>query len=202
MAYPGREIRPGNGLKMRLMAKSFLNMAGYPRGLRNNNPGNLVDNGDNWQGLIGTDSAGFMIFQDCSFGIRALAIDLYGDIRDGQNNVRRLITEFAPPGANDTEAYISAVCNYTGYSPTQTLSNDPATLAKLIRAILNVELGSQYSNLLSAADIQEGINKMTAPVSTPVLVGSAVIAAGLLAAAIYALATMEPMPRRAGIRTR
>lgn len=174
------------------MAKSFLNMAGYPLGLRNNNPGNLRT-GDNWQGMIGSN-AGFVVFQDISWGIRALAMDLAGDIsKDGDNTIRKLITAFAPPSENDTMAYINAVSDYTGLSPDHILTADGSTLRRLIRAIMNVELGSNYSALITNADIDEGISKMPGgSLVGPVGFGVATL---LFMLALGLLATMPKMPK-------
>lgn len=49
-----------------------------PRGIRNNNPGNLVYAGINWQGEIGQDDAGFSVFDSMYNGMRAAAINLNG----------------------------------------------------------------------------------------------------------------------------
>lgn len=177
------------------MPKNFLNTPGYPRGLRNNNPGNIRDN-DNWQGEIGIDAAGFTIFKDCSWGLRALAIDLSTKIRNGYNTIRKIITRYAPPSENDTEAYISSVVGYTGIGSNTELSADPGTLARLMRAIMNVELGASFSNMLTASDINEGISMMGSNnVTGPVGLG---IAGILFLVALYALVTMPKMPKRAG----
>jgi hypothetical protein len=143
------------------MSKSFLNIAGLPLGLRNNNPGNLRP-GEPWKGMIGTNQ-GFVVFQDIAYGIRAMATDIGNDIRlDGLNTLTKLISEYAPPSENDTQAYISKMVAYTGFGPNQVLPETDATLKKLIRGHMNVELGVQYSAMVSDVDIQEGIALMNA----------------------------------------
>lgn len=180
------------------MPKNFLNAPGYPRGLRNNNPGNIRDS-DNWQGEIGVDAAGFTIFKDCSWGLRALAIDLSTKIRTGYNTIRKIITRYAPPNENDTEAYISSVVGYTGMGSNTELTADANTLARLMRAIMNVELGASFSNMLTASDINEGISMMGSTAATPgQLATGAGIAGILFLVALYALVTMPKMPKRAG----
>lgn len=141
------------------MPKSFLNMTGYPRGLRNNNPGNLIYTGDNWQGMIGQDGGGFIIFENIAYGLRALGIDLRGDIREGKNTLEKLIYEFAPPFENNTFAYIQTVSQVTGFT-TEILTDDTETLKKLIRGIMTVELGASYAALVTDADIYEGLSMM------------------------------------------
>jgi hypothetical protein len=174
------------------MAKSFLNMAGYPLGLRNNNPGNLRP-GDNWQGMIG-ENGGFIQFQDISWGIRALGIDLSTKIRNGYNTIEKIISRYAPPTENDTQAYINAVVDFTGLSATRVLTADVTTLRRLIRAIMNVEIGTSYSAMITDADINEGLAKISGSIINTGTVGFT-IATGLFLMALYLLATMPKMPK-------
>lgn len=73
-----------------------------------NNPGNLVFNGEKWLGSCGTYRV-FIKFNDVEYGLRALIIVLLNYTRYGFNSVRLIVTRFAPPHENDTEAYISYV---------------------------------------------------------------------------------------------
>lgn len=168
------------------MAKSFLNMGGYPLGFRNNNPGNIRP-GDNWQGATGTN-AGFVVFQDMSFGIRALGTDLRTKIDRGYDTISAIIYRYAPPSENDTGAYIESVSDDTGVPPSAKLTADRATLHKLVRAIINHENGNSYSALLTDADIKEGLDKM----SGGGMVGPVgfSVATGLFLFSLYLLATM------------
>lgn len=171
------------------MPKSFLNMTGYPRGLRNNNPGNIQAT-DPWKGMIGSDERGFAMFQDISWGLRALAIDLSTKIRKGYNTVSTIIYRYAPPSENNTDNYINLVCQYTGYDQDQILSSNETTIARLIRAIMNVELGNSYSNLITNDDIKEGIDLVE---TGSISVTTAAIGFGasflLFLGALYLLAT-------------
>lgn len=169
------------------MAKTFLNMGGYPLGFRNNNPGNIRP-GDNWQGMTGTN-AGFVVFKDMSFGIRALGTDLRTKINNGFNTISAIIYRYAPPSENDTGAYIESVSDDTGFSPSQKLTADRATLRKLVRAVINHENGNNYSALLTDADINEGLDKMSGGGSAVGPVGFS-IATGLFLFSLYLLATM------------
>lgn len=141
------------------MAKSFLNQSALPPGLRNNNPGNLRP-GIDWQGAIGT-AGGFLVFKDIAWGIRAMAIDIGNDIRlDGSNTIRKLITEYAPPSENPTDSYIANMVKYTGFGADQALPIQADTLLRLVRGIINVEVGPSYSHMITDADIQEGLQLM------------------------------------------
>lgn len=142
------------------MPKSFLNMPGLPLGLRDNNPGNLRASSDQWQGMIGTNK-GFVVFKDCSYGLRALGIDLRSKISKGYNTLEKIIYRYVPPSENDTEAYLDYMIGATLFSRSQLLTADAGTLKKLMRGIMDVELGRDYSLMLSDADINEGIAMMS-----------------------------------------
>ena len=82
-----------------------------PRGIRNNNPGNLRRTDDPWQGLAETQTdTEFFVFQSPIYGIRALARTLikYQD-KHRLCTIRQLIGRWAPNTENDTVAYIKAV---------------------------------------------------------------------------------------------
>lgn len=142
------------------MPKSFLNNPELPRGLRNNNPGNLRA-GIPWLGIIGEDADGFLIFENVAYGIRAMATDVGNDMRlDQLRTIRELINEYAPPTENPTEAYIANVSKATGFAPDQLLPQDQETLFKLLRAIIDVEVGPVYKGLITGDDIREGMGLM------------------------------------------
>ena len=94
-----------------------------PRGIRNNNPGNL-EWGQPWQGLVAetdrTDER-FCQFRTPVDGIRAIARTLitYQDKRkapDGSriDSVREVIGRWAPANENDTESYARSVAQLLG----------------------------------------------------------------------------------------
>lgn len=82
------------------------------RGIRNNNPGNIVaDPKNKWQGLAEVqDDPRFCVFAEPKWGIRALAVILiaYQD-RYNLNTVSSLIGKYAPPSENNTVAYVKDV---------------------------------------------------------------------------------------------
>src|SRR5689334_21426246 len=127
------------------MATSFIGQDNLPIGLRNNNPGNIRP-GDSWQGMVG-ENGGFVVFQDITWGLRALATDITNKIREGYNTITSLIGRYAPPSENNTPAYINAVAADTGIGPNDPLDLSAETLHDLVRAIMNHENGDQYSGL-------------------------------------------------------
>jgi hypothetical protein len=152
------------------MAKSFLNQSGLPRGLRNNNPGNLRPSGDDWKGMIGVQD-NFIVFSDLSWGIRAMATDLANKISNGGlNTITKIVNRYAPASdGNDVAAYIGKamkpvrighISRETGFGPNQDLPVSLDTLQKLVRAMIDHEVGGEFSHLVTAGDIEEGIALM------------------------------------------
>lgn len=142
------------------MAKDFSSKAGLPRGLRNNNPGNLKYFSSNqWKGQIGSDGV-FARFINIAYGIRAWGIDIKGDIKEGTNTIEKLVYEFAPPSENNTQTYIDTVVNYSGIGRKQILVPTTETLIKLARGMFTVELGLPYAKQITDTDIREGIELM------------------------------------------
>jgi hypothetical protein len=148
------------------MAQSFINHSGGPIGLRNNNPGNLIESGISWEGKIGSNG-GFVVFDDVAWGIRAFATNFYSSItRYGTDTLRKYITRYAPPNENDTERYIQLVSQKTGISPDEKIPNDIDSLKNILRAQFDVEIGPQYAALITDEDINEGISRLSSPVSS------------------------------------
>lgn len=149
-------------------AKSYLGQTTLPRGLRNNNPGNIILTSIKWQGKIpnaqNTDGV-FEQFSSLSYGIRALAMDIINDVNEGTNTIETLITEFAPPSENNTAAYILGVSNKLGIPKNQPLSLSTTVLSALIRAIAEIENGKTAATMyLTDEDINNGIGYLPAAI--------------------------------------
>ena len=116
-------------------------VASWPRGIRNNNPGNIEANGTSWQGMTGDDGR-FAIFSEPFYGIRALA-RILKTYRDKYNlvTVRQIINRWAPATENNTGAYISSVAGRLGVSADDRLS--PSDYPALVTAIIRHENGVQ-----------------------------------------------------------
>ncbi len=113
------------------------------RGLRNNNPGNIRKNSTAWQGLSPTQTDDdFFQFTSPTWGIRALGHTLNTYMtKYGLNTITGIISRWAPPSENDTDAYIRAVVNDTGVDATDTVG--PADIPALTAAIIRHENGLQ-----------------------------------------------------------
>ena len=95
-----------------------------PRGIRNNNPGNIRW-GDDWRGLVPyaqrTDKS-FCQFTAPEYGIRAMIIILRNYQRKrGLKTVADIINRWAPPVENNTLAYINSVAKSVGVKPDQAI---------------------------------------------------------------------------------
>ena len=115
-----------------------------PRGLRNNNPGNIRLSKDNWQGLAPeqTDPQ-FFQFTAPEWGYRAL-IKTLQTYRKKHNlqTIAEMISRWAPHTENNTSGYISRVCREMqvpdSYVPD---IEDKGTMCALVAAISEVENG-------------------------------------------------------------
>lgn len=113
-----------------------------PRGIRNNNAGNLRDTGQDWQGEAGADKDGFLIFDSPVMGVRAMAkvIKNYGALY-GINTIAGVVERYAPAAENDTNAYISHVAQKVGIDRHEPLLK--ANYVPLIKAMILHENGEQ-----------------------------------------------------------
>lgn len=95
-----------------------------PRGIRNNNPLNIRRGKSQWQGLKAQQQdAAFCQFESLEWGWRAafylLTRTYYINYR--LYTIRKIISKWAPPNENNTEAYIQNVSRLTGIAPDETI---------------------------------------------------------------------------------
>lgn len=141
---------------------TFAGQLSLPRGLRNNNVGNIRPNPNyTWYGQTGV-SGGYCVFASVEDGIRAMGKDLRTKIvKDRLNEIATYIPRYAPESDNnDTAAYISTVSELSGIPATQPLTADPLTLFKLIKAHIHVEVGAKECVLITDSMINAGIALM------------------------------------------
>lgn len=126
-----------------------------PRGIRNNNPGN-IRHGDNWQGLSAEQlDSDFCTFTTPEYGIRAMCkILLNYERRHGLNTVRGIISRWAPPVENNTESYVQSVARALNVDADKEIKVDDY-LDYLVPAIIRHENGQQP---YSPEVIRMGIN--------------------------------------------
>jgi len=116
-----------------------------PRGIRNNNPGNIKKNDVEWEGLseFQTDNT-FFQFKDAIYGIRALTKILitYRNKYD-LKNIWSIINRYAPPSENDTEAYKNFVQKKTGLNMLEEIEFTIKDYLPVVKAIILMENGEQ-----------------------------------------------------------
>ena len=122
-----------------------------PRGIRNNNPGNIDRNPNNkWLGLATDQSSDkrFCVFVAPEYGIRALIKLIQNYAKQGNNTIRKIINKYAPSNENNTGVYIKQVCEAVGSSPDDILDlSSYIPTSKLVKAIIRHENGVQpYSD--------------------------------------------------------
>lgn len=109
-----------------------------PRGILENNPGNLE-----YRGQSGALNDGrFAMFATPDEGLFQLGrqLELYSS--RGLTTIQDILKQYAPPGENNLAAYIGDVTKRTGFSAGQSLNlSDPAVLSNLMNAIIFHEQG-------------------------------------------------------------
>lgn len=133
-----------------------------PRGIRNNNPGNIKEHPDDktvWLGERATDDDPvFEEFIEMWEGVRALAeIILNYSKNHGLNTVEGIINRWAPPSENVTSAYVLDVAKQLNVSPSQPI-NVRASIRPLVLAIMRHENGPlAVSTYVRDSDIDKGV---------------------------------------------
>ncbi|HET9189797.1 MAG TPA: hypothetical protein VFN69_04415 [Rudaea sp.] len=129
-----------------------------PRGIRNNNPGNIKQSGIAWNGAVPSADPSYVSFASPTAGIRALALNAYHmQQKDGAQTVGDVISRWAPESDNnDTQAYIADVSKQMGVNPSTPVDlQDPTQLTALTNAIITHENGK---NPYSAEQVQQGVD--------------------------------------------
>lgn len=103
-----------------------------PRGIRLNNPGNIVRDGDDWLGMDTLqDDPRFVRFEYPQDGLRAMMkILLRYQEKYGLFTVARIINRWAPPTENLTNAYVVNVAHHLKVAPNEDLG--PFSAERLI----------------------------------------------------------------------
>lgn len=138
-------------------AENAIGGAFVNRGLRANNPGNIRRSNIVWrnsyQSQAECEAAGrvwdtdFVVFFTIPDGERALGHQIATDLARGQNTVRLIVAGdptmqlygYAPASENDTETYITNVCNALGVTDSDVL--DDSLRPQIAQAIMTEETG-------------------------------------------------------------
>ncbi|WP_338619046.1 LPD38 domain-containing protein [Achromobacter sp. E1] len=142
----------GDGFSAR---ESWRMPANAPRGIRNNNPGN-IQKGVAFAGEVEGNDPRFATFATPEDGIRATARNLLTYQRQhGLDTVQDIVNRWAPPSENDTGAYVQQVARALGVDAGERLDlSDHSTLERLTTAIIRHENGMQP---YTAEQLAEGV---------------------------------------------
>lgn len=143
------------------------------RNVRNNNPGNIENNGTQWAGMAAPfqmtpdqhAESRFCVFLTPMMGFRALAVllrtcrySLHPRQHQPQlDTISKLIAHFAPPIENVTDAYIAHVALDINIDPDVPVDlNDPVVLTAMCRSIAVRESGGAW--MFDVKDLGAGVD--------------------------------------------
>ena len=152
-----------------------------PRGIRNNNPGN-IKHGDTWKGEVKSTDKTFEQFKDAEHGIRAIGVLLRTyNTKYNLDTIDGIISRWAPKSENQTQNYINFVSKQLGVRPTTKLNlfnrgqiYNRTALKALVNAIIRMETGYRYPD----STIEGGLNLITPGKTIPSKVKNYTIKSG------------------------
>lgn len=152
-----------------------------PRGIRNNNPGNIEHNASLWQGLAGSDGR-FAKFTEPRWGIRAMAKILIGYQKThGLETIQDLIFRWAPPVENKSDSYTDVVATACGKDALEPVDiTDESVLLPMIKAMITVENGQQpyTDDIIKSGLTLAGID-CAKPIPKPLIKSRTLMGAGV-----------------------
>lgn len=109
------------------------------RGIRNNNPLNIIHSNAIWQGQSAQQTdPNFVQFQSMEYGIRAAVRLLRAYKRRGVVTIADIVKRWCPD--ETAESYIRNVCRLTGMVQNQVIDiNDETQVISLLDAMIKVE---------------------------------------------------------------
>lgn len=117
-----------------------------PRGLRNNNPGNIRINSDLFQGEIRpSKDKSFKQFETMAYGYRAMFKTLSNYYKNYKlDTIRKMVSRWAPPKENRTDRYIKAVSDYAGIPADDPINiNNRELMIRIVAGMSKVENGKE-----------------------------------------------------------
>ena len=144
-----------------------VNESSLPAGMRNNNPGNIKWNDSvKWDGSVGPsknldEGTPQVVFNSPEMGMRAMALNLMNyQNKYHLDTISQIMSRYSPSNA---KAAIKNISDGSGIGPDEKINlNDPATLQKIMRAVLVQEQGDS-NKLYKDSMISKGISLATAP---------------------------------------
>lgn len=143
-----------------IMGASFAGQKNLPRGLRDNNPGNIRPNhAYTWLGQIGIEN-NYVVFTSIEYGLRAMAMDLKHKIMRGLDTIEKYVPVYAPKSDNnDPDAYARTVSKLSGIDKAAKLNPNKETIKALVKAHIFVEVGGNFAKLITDEMVSVGVEK-------------------------------------------
>lgn len=126
-----------------------------PRGLRNNNPLNIRHNADTFQGETKGNDKSFKTFSSMPYGYRAAFVTLATYLSRGNNTIEKIISRWAPPSENNTQAYVATVVKYSGVTADKVLTAADGTDYILIVAAMSFVENGKNADI---SEVRAGFN--------------------------------------------
>lgn len=115
-----------------------------PRGIRNNNPGNIRLSRTTYKGEVTPSSdKAFKQFESMAYGYRAVFVTLrHYHTNLGLKTIRQMISRWAPPSENNTGSYVKYVSDAAHYDCDAAVDiKDKNLMVKIVSAMSFVENG-------------------------------------------------------------
>lgn len=165
-----------------------------PRGIRNNNPGNIERGKDRWLGSSADQSSDprFVVFDTPEAGIRALMRVLINyQERHDIKTLRAAINRWAPAVENNSNAYVQHVSRLTGLDPDEAIDFlDEYICTAVAKAIVRHENGAPdgfgksewfADDVYQRAAVMAGFEPKAKPLThSRTIAGAAIAAAGTI----------------------
>ena len=115
-----------------------------PRGLRNNNPGNLRQSGVRFKGeVVPSQDPAFKQFETIAWGYRAMFVVLNTYRKRGACTICDLLGRYAPPSENPTDDYLRFVAHRSAVGADDEVDTlDRETMTAIAAAMSAFENGS------------------------------------------------------------
>lgn len=131
------------------------------RGYRNNNPGNIEQNSDLFQGEIKPSSdKRFKQFESMAYGYRAMFVTLDTYRKRGRDTIEKIIAAWAPAVENHTDNYINCVERWSGVDRNKMLTDRSGNdYIRIVSAMSRMENGIEpdMSDVIAGFKLQNRI---------------------------------------------
>lgn len=133
------------------------------RGLKNNNPGNIEQNKDVFQGEVRpSQDKRFKQFKTMAYGYRAMFVTLATYNKRRLNTIDSIIRSWAPSVENHTDKYIECVEKWSGVNRHKKLTlNSGDNYIQIVAAMSRMENGivADMSDVLVGFTLQDRIKR-------------------------------------------